>query len=462
MKKPEDNTFLDELCDSRPSSRIMLREAWPALSPETQMTVLYRITSDRNYPEDLELIGRALSSPNAYIRYLAVRCPWVEAHSIEEEAEKSTLRDQVNNDPSPLVQGGLVHRDAYSQLVGLGPDPARVLAMAPDARITLLRRVRHPVDWFPKLIRKAASQSLPEQELQTLIEEYLASHVQKKFANASLDTWADRDAQRGLAELWRLSAQLMPQYPHSALLLITRLPTRTRGSATQCIPEDALAALDDAALVALLNRRDVDLAEFRGQILVQAERPGDDVLEAAASRRVALSPAQFATLLTLPERIPALEYCEGLPLVMAQAMKECFRYKYGHARFGELTDYPNDAMRSQLSRLPPLEQRQTVKELRAYQLATVLAPWPGQTAPYDEFARSSELIGRGKPWSNHVARLQRPKALAVAGDPWATYCNFGRYFDIRENYEALRQFSSGYYPDDVPDGETVGLGASAP
>jgi hypothetical protein len=453
MQKPHQVSFLDEICDPRPSSRLMLKEAWPALSQETQMTIIHRVTTDPLYPEDIELLELALTSPNPYIRYLAARSRWLEARSIDGEPFKATLRERLRGDRSGLVQGALVHRDAYSQLVGLGPDPAEVCALSSTARITLLRRVKHPLDWFPKLVRRAIGESLVAAELRSMVEEYLASHIDTKFAGPDLDAWTDRDAQRGLAELWRLAAQLIGHYPESAELLIDRLPARTPGSVLECIPEDALSAMTEQALVALLRRPDVGLGAFRAQVLVQASKPGDELLEAAASQAVAMTPLQFATLLTLPERLPALEYAEGLPLVMKMALKDCYRYKYGQPRFGELTDYPPETFRNLLARLPSEEQRETVKELRKYHLATILAPWPNQPPSIDEYRRSAELIDRGKPWSGFVSRMQRPKAMAVSGDPWATYCNFGRYFDIRENYDALRQFSSGCYPDDVTDGE---------
>ncbi len=238
----------------------MLLAAWPGLSPETQMAVLHRITSDPTYPENLELLEEALASPNAYIRYLAVRSGWLEAHSLEAESGKASLRSRLVTDPSALVQGGLVHRDAYSQLVGLGPDPSEVCALPQEARLTLLRRVKHPIDWFPKLVRMAIAHEVPQREVRTLIEEYLSSHVAGRLSGDGLESWGERDAQRGLGEFWRLAAQLIAHYPDSAELLINRLPNRTRSDAPECIPEDALDMMSDPALIALLHRSDIELS----------------------------------------------------------------------------------------------------------------------------------------------------------------------------------------------------------
>jgi hypothetical protein len=433
----------------------MLREAWDSLSAETQMRILFRITGDRDYPENLEILEKALSSPNPYIRYLAARSSWLLGTVLGEDPLRATLRERLRGDSSDLVQGGMVHRDAYSELVGLGPDPEQVCALPVGARVTLIGRVKHPADWFPKVARRALAHAVPPGELLAMTREYLAGHIESKAPGTGLEAWGERDAQRGLSELWRLAAQLVEKYPESARLLIHRLPTRTRDSHGECIPDDALSAFSQPALAELLRRPDIDLSEFRAYVLIRPEATSDELLEAAASRSVAMTAMQFAVLLTLPERIPALEYAEGFPLVMMKALKDCYRFKYGNSRFGELTDYSEETFRRQVSLLPMRQRREIIKELRKYQLATILAPWPNQPPPIDEPTRSAELLERGKPWSVFVTRLQRPKSLAVPGDPWATYCNFGGYFDIRENYEALKSFSSGYYLDEVADAEGV-------
>ncbi|MGA2552959.1 MAG: hypothetical protein ABSF50_22690 [Burkholderiaceae bacterium] len=448
MRKTAHNTFVDELCDNRPSSRLMLQEAWETLSPETKVEVLFRVTVDCGYGENLDLVERALECPNAYIRYLAARSGWLEEEGREEDPRKSTLRKRLRADPSPLVQGGLVYRHAYSQLVGLGPDPEVVCGLPLTERVVLLSWVKHPAEWFPKVLRKAIRAGLPERELRIMSEEYLASHVANRFSETGLYGWGERESERGLGELWRLAAQLLDDYPECAYLFIRSLPTRAQGAPCECVPEDALHAMNEKALVTLLSRSDVDMGSFRAAVLVQRSQPSDELLEAAASRSVEMTNNQFGALLKMPHRMSALEYSEGLPMVMMRALKDCFRYKYGHGRFGELTDYPHETIRQQLAQLPHPKQRETIRELRKYQLATIFSPWPTQPQPVDSHSLSGNYIDHGTPWSHLVSRLQYPKSIAVPGDPWETYCVFGDYFDASENYEALRRFSSGYYPDD--------------
>jgi hypothetical protein len=448
MRNTEFNTFVDELCDSRPSSRLMLLEAWETLSPETKVEVLFRVTGDPQYGENLELIEKALESTNAYTRYLAARSGWLEDDGRHEDLRKGALRKRLRADPSPLVQGGLVYRHAYSQLVGLGPDPGLVCGLPLAERVVLLSWVKHPAEWFPKVVRKAIREGLPERELRVMSEEYLASHVAKEFSSTGLYGRGSRESERGLAELWRLAAQLLDNYPECAGLFIRKLPTRPHESNHDCVPEDALHAMNESALVTLLGRSDVEMGTYRAALLLQRAEPSDQLLEAAASRHVAMTNNQFGSLLKMPHRIAAIEYCEGLPTVMMRALKDCFRFKYGHARFGELTDYPPETIRQQLAQIPQPKQRETIRDLRKYQLATIFAPWPNQPQPVDSHSLSGDFIDQRAPWSHLVNRLQYPKSLAVPGDPWATYCLFGDYFDDRDNYDALRRFSGGYYPDD--------------
>jgi hypothetical protein len=449
MRNTEFNTFVDELCDSRPSSRLMLQEAWETLSPETKVEVLFRVTADSGYAENLDLVEKALESPNAYTRYLAARSGWLEDDGRPEDAlRKSELRKRLRADRSPLVQGGLVYRHAYSQLVGLGPDPGLVCGLPLAERVVLLSWVKHPAEWFPKVVRKAIREGLPERELRIMSEEYLASHVAKEFAATGVYGRGAREAERGLQELWRLAAQLLDNYPDCANLFIRKLPTRTRDSSHESIPDDALHAMNERALVNLLRRSDVDMGSFRAAVLLQRAEPSIELLEAAASRCVAMTNNQFGIFLKMPHRISAIEYCEGLPMVMMRALKDCFRYKYGHLRFGELTDYPAETIRKQLSQIPHPKQRETIRDLRKYQLATIFSPWPTQPQPVDSHSLSGGYIDQRAPWAHLLNRLQYPKSIAVPGDPWATYCLFGDYFDDKDNYEALRRFSGGYYPDD--------------
>ena len=91
---------IQELLQPTPSSTAKLIAVWGGLTPETQIALL---AAKKKCPGPAYLyhriIEKALTSQNAFVRYLAAREPQI----ADRDERESNLSAKIDSDPEPLV-----------------------------------------------------------------------------------------------------------------------------------------------------------------------------------------------------------------------------------------------------------------------------------------------------------------------------------------------------------------------
>ena len=128
---------LQELLRPTPSGVMKLLAAWDGLAPESQILVL---AEKKKHPGPAylyrQVIEKALTSPNAFVRYTAAR----EIHLSDGDDRERILRGKIDSDPEPLVRYAHLETD-WVGIRSEFDDPEKFFGLPHEARLAKVRRL---------------------------------------------------------------------------------------------------------------------------------------------------------------------------------------------------------------------------------------------------------------------------------------------------------------------------------
>ncbi len=412
--------YLKDLLQPTPSSIEKLLAAWDGLSVETQAAILLKLDK---VPTPVYLIERvetkALSSHNAYIRYLA-------AHRFNSKNNYSSkdkeLREMIENDSSPLVKYS--HFENLSEITSVFlddddlKDADSFFALPHQARLAKVRMLRGYGEKVTGILEEAAVRqlqdgSVSETELYEIITDYL---VKPKFRTGDADNHlppddCDHEGDNLIQRLWQL-VPLLP--PRIAQVLVDNLP---KLSQPHCVPENVIKAMTINQLESLLDRQDIELVAFRKKIF----REDAELRGAAVRSHFTLDYSEFAEILAgaPQERVATLKLlgtmAPDLELCLYEAIHDVVIASDGS---GTVTSFESSlACGAMARRLKELEQEKKYREfdqLRLYRLARTAVPWEPE-------AKGSPPVGSLKFLADNI----------VPGDTWGTFMAFSQVWPQR-------------------------------
>src|SRR5262249_8287461 len=243
-----------------------------------------------------------------------------------------------------------------------------------EARLARLRGGRGSGEDFAKIVRRALATGTPEDEIVSMVQEYLGAPEHLSFVKQ--DTWDALDAldiHREFKALW----ELVPDVPLLAgYALLTKLPTVTEawGGFGDDIPNDVLDRMDDQLLAYLLERDDVGLHDLRKKIALSRDPKSDyTLIRAAVSRHFDLTNEQFTNVLRSDRaRLKLMSEAVGMRAVLHLAASDACDADHDYRTLAEFkTTYAEHLRRTRGRR-----RRDEVYELRLYELAKCLAERP--------------------------------------------------------------------------------------
>jgi hypothetical protein len=264
--KPDSHSvelYLQELLQDQSSSRLKLLAAWDGLSIETQIKILNIV---KRIPHELKI--KALSSPNAYVRYLVAKhfCSLQgldKDFSVDGTSEEKELFEKISTDTNILVKftqcpSKKVHVCENNQF---DLNPKNFFAMSKEEQIMYFSEcsIRDGDDIAGIIEWGLKNNAIEQDHLHDLIVECATNF--EKFKPFTRDY--DYSGVKGLEALWNLVPKL--GISKSARWLIWSLPSGTYSCDE--IPVEVLNSLDQEILIELLEQPNIYLRDFRRKIV---------------------------------------------------------------------------------------------------------------------------------------------------------------------------------------------------
>lgn len=424
-----DTRYLDELRLPTPSGVAKLLAAWDDLDLENQVMLLAEKTGQK-LPSWLfkQIIEKAISSPNAFLRYKAAR----ESKYIRDEAWQKKIEEALESDPEPLVK----YARLEDTFIFEPPEyPEKFFSLPQAARLATVRELTGCEEVVADLIEYAVDQGLEnnrvsEGELYEILSDYLDKpHFREP---RYVDGWDALLSGKGLDRLW----ELVTKVPEGlSTVLVDHLPGNV-GDFWQ-IPAHVLEGMSNRQLTQLFWRPDIELREIRKQKFFQfAGLEKDDagektwfILGAAGSHSFDLTNEEFSDILAKPQAQRARilnDICrnaQDLRLCMFEAVQDALRVCEEEP---SETRYENREMLSwsferKLNALKGKQREEELEELRLYMLATYAVPWREKS---EKMALQEEL-----------AFLQE---VIIEDDTWATFIAFSKIWSEKPRYETSK------------------------
>lgn len=418
---------LQELLQPTPSGMAKLVAAWDGLAPESQILILAE-KKRRPGPAYLyqRVIEKALTSPNAFVRYTAAK----EINLNDSNDGEKNLRAQIDNDPDPLVRYAHLETD-WVGILSEFDDPEKFFALPHEARLAKVRRLTGGGEEVAKLVFYAVEHLLKDRRLSEIeLFEILSDYLNKpEFKDRyikdrlSYDGFGEYLAGKDVEALWELVLKVPENISH---VLIEHFPESAGLSSG--LPERVLSGMSDRQLATLLYRSDIGLEEFRKQKFLEASESDDEekdyvkdhMQSAAITHAFDLTNEEFVEILSKPDK-PRVRILKNLSM-MAQDLRLCL-YEAIHdalvvsdvSAIGTDYEYAEWAKRTFERRLEELKgwrRDKELRELRLYRVAVQAVPW--------------KKGGKGYPPSDELAFLEE---AVVEGDTWATFASFSKKWD---------------------------------
>lgn len=436
---------LADLVQPTPSGTAKLLAAWDGLSVESHMQLLNAIFPPNSRPgyHQFGILNKALSSPNAYIRYLAARQV---KNTYNDEAQ---LKKVVEADPDLLVRHALLEQTGA---VFLASDPSMFFALPHEARLAKVRLLTDHGRTIATLIAYAVDYMLPtaqvsERELHELLTDYLGktSFIERYVAHSNFVDYYDLS--RDIEALWRL----VPKVPSEVTyVLLQHLPEKV--GPYGCIPQDVLDGMDGHQLQTLFWRADIGLAEFRREKFFVVESDvqksyADNDLYYAAVSCLDISNADFSRVLSQPEEI-RVKMFEALSMA-ANNLRLCvYQAVHDELIYSKCDEYfffsrVERGREERLTQLTGHKRERELLELKLYHLAKAVVD-DGGCSLHGYLAFMAPYVEPGR--------------------IWATFCKFVDAWERHGNKHAMRRLpilweienSSAYdeedvNPDPIPD-----------
>lgn len=412
---------LQELLQPTPSGTAKLIAAWDGLTPETQILML---AAKKKHPGPAylydQIIDKALTSDNAFVRYMAAR----EIQLGDRDQREKDIRAQIDNDPEPLVRCAHLETD-WVGIRSEFDDPEKFFTLPHEARLAKVRRLTGGGEKVAKLISYAVEHQLKdgqvsEIELFELLSDYLnkpefkGRYVKDRL---SYDGFGEYLNGKEIEALWELVLKVPENISH---VIIENLPERAGLSSG--IPEHVLDGMSDRQLETLFYRPDIGLEKFRKQKFFEVDKGDDEerdyakdsMQSAAITHAFDLTNEEFAEILAKPDK-PRARNLKNLSL-MAQDLRLCLYEATQDALFVsetvtdyEYAEFAKKTFERKLEQLSGWQRDKELRELKLYQLAVLAVPWKKDK--------------KGYPPSGELAFLEE---AVVEGDTWATFMAFSK------------------------------------
>jgi hypothetical protein len=406
---------LQELLQPTPSGTAKLIAAWDGLTPETQIAVLIE-KKKRPGPAYLyeRIIEKALTSDNAFVRYMAAR----DAHLDDRDQREKDLRAQIDNDPEPLVRYAHLETPAGSSEL---EDAEEFFALPHEARLAKVRSVWGWGEVIANLVSHAVEHQLKdgrvsEMELLEILSDYLNNpRVRIRYSEDLpwYDGFAKLQAGKDIEALWGLVLKVPESLSH---VVIENLPE----SAGFChgIPKYVLDGMSDRQLETLFYRSDIGLKELRKQKFLEAvegdagekEYAKDRMQSAAVTHAFDLTNEEFAKILLKPAKprvkiLKMLSGAEDLRLCLYEATHDDLLVSdVSFFGAGDEAESARETLARKLARLKGWQRDKELRELKLYRLAVdAQKGYP----PSGELAFLVEAIVEGDTWATFVAFFKK-------------------------------------------------------
>lgn len=407
-------TYLLPLLEPRPCGEAKLLAAWDGLCTEHQILLLDSLGKEGHLNWTRKIRAKALTTPNAYVRYLAARgfCP------SDKNADDLAVNNRISEDPEPLVRYAPLEGSALSLPRELS-NPEAFFALPQEGRLALMRSLPFAHD-VPAIIRRAIQTVLPggamtEDDLAELLLEYVtnvefASYYRPEYL-IPYDGWAEHERGKDIEALW----ELVPDLPKRASsVLICHLPEQS--GINSGIPKAVLNGMADWQLTMLFRREDIDL-EYRKKVFFEhGPTKGstdsyavDSLIHAAISHNFDLAPAEFAEILKKPEKertkalVDLAQFARDLSLCIFQAIEDVLG---NDSCSSEAAEDARQAKESRFAALKGEERESQLVMLRLYEYAKGAAPWKHEETgclPSGEAGFLEEHVIRGDTWGTFLA-----------------------------------------------------------
>ena len=208
-----------------------LLAVWSDLSLETQICLLRRLAPEPHAMLHSDVVSRALTSENEYVRYLAAR-------HFSSYGEKDPISDQIASDPSELVRAAREEL-RFSPLFDLSDE--EFFGRSMEWKLAVLRSDAIEGNRFADLIRWGLINGIDETQLTKLTIEYVCKPVLKTtFSDkgSPYDGYGAYLLAQDFDALWKLAANVPATI---ATILVHFLPAETSAFRRK-VPDDAVEA----------------------------------------------------------------------------------------------------------------------------------------------------------------------------------------------------------------------------
>lgn len=387
---------LRELLPPTPSGTAKLIAAWDGLTAETQIALLMA-KKEQLRPAYLykpfwgpaylyqQIIEKALTSENGFVRYLAAR----EVYVADEDQRERDLRAQIDNDPEPLVRYARLETD-FGVFDSELENPEKFFALPHEARLAKVRRLTGSGETVANLVSYAVEHQLKDGQLSEIeLFEILAEYLHKpefdgwyvgEEANArkvNYDGYGEFLAGEDIDALW----ELVPKVPENiSHVIIEHLPESAGLSSG--IPKQVLAGMSDRQLETLFDRSDIGLEKFRKLKFFEAVEADDEegdsakhhMARAAVTHGFHLTNEEFAKILSKPDK-QRTRILENLS-EMAQDLRLCLYAAIHDALY--VTDTPYEYAEcpkgTLYERLEELKGRKRLSQMEMRSPSTLIVP----------------------------------------------------------------------------------------
>jgi hypothetical protein len=417
-------SYLLPLLEPRPSGEAKLLAAWDGLSVERQILLLEHLVTHGHLGWTNRVRSKVLTSPNAYVRYLAARG----FRPSDGNGEEVALKERIDADPEPLVRYATREDDCLLRRpdeLESGNAPV-FFALPQEARLATVRSLPNKGEEIAAFIRHAVQNELPsgrvtEEELAHLLMEYVTNpHFQSHYrGECGYDGYFEYGKGKDIVALW----MLVPDVPERiSWALIRNLP---EASGTSGIPAEILSRMTRPQLECLLERPDIHLKELRKKIFDDALHAKEEVpdwpdclLACAVSHSFDLTNEEFAEILVQDDKRTAdilahlARHASELRLCISQAVHDVLTETEWdtdadpHGSLWETAADAADCLAERLARLPANRREREAHEWRLYQLAVQAAPWKeGEKGcpPSDELGFLAGHVKEGDTWFTFIA-----------------------------------------------------------
>ncbi len=396
-----------------PSAKSKLLSVWSHLSVETKIEILHYFNERECLDRDIAI--QALDDECEYVRYLAAKGIVL----FDESPRDKEIINKIANDKSDLVKYAQEEQEMGFEHL----EPADFFKYPKNKQLAILRKKYAPYGaTFADLVSWAIeNKSVDEHHLVDLSLEYFNNPTFNERHKPISDYNLMDSTNRHLEALWSLTIKLPWQI---ANFWIEKIPVKGWND-LETIPEAILKKLDKRLLNDLFYRNDVDLKEFRKEVIFSNTYDND--LKSAALSNYPLTNEEFGRLLRdNPADYDGLVNSNKIRSVYLAALLD-YNEAYGEDKW--CTKWEDIMMRKEarVNHLSEEARRREDRECSIYQLAKELMPWKQNKANQKRIQELTNVFKKKIPINTLIAE----------GSTWETYTNLQNSIDGRREFRKI-------------------------